>query len=170
MQHRTILLAGLLALAACAAERPSPGPRTIPQEVPPLVSHFADDAPDTVEVILRDRKPVERAELIGPGGQAYAAGPILRERIAVDADGQPIVGLQASGGSSEIDSLGVTLPLFGIDKPKSQAMMLSTARIRVQDMAAYRAGWPHWVLRLRLGTPQTTERTIEFHAPRPPEE
>jgi hypothetical protein len=170
MRLKYPLAAGLLVLAGCAAERPSQAPRTIPQEVPPLVSHFAEDAPDTVEVILRDRKPVERAELVPATGQAYDAGPIRRERIAVDADGQPIVGLQASGGSSEIDSLGVTLPLFGIEKPKAQIMMLSTARIRVADMAAYRAGWPRWIVRLRLGTPQTTERTVEFPAPRPPEE
>jgi hypothetical protein len=170
MRLRDLLLAGLLVLAGCAAERPSQGPRTIPQEVPPLVSHFAEDAADTVEVILRDRKPVERAELVAASGQAYVAGPIRHERIAVDADGQPILGLQASGGSSEIDSFGVTLPLFGIDKPKAQTMMLSTARIQVADMAAYRASWPHWIVRLRLGTPQTTQRTVEFPAPRPPEE
>ena len=162
------VLVGLL-LAGCAAERPAPDLPHMPQEVPPFINHFAEDVPDTVEVILRDRKPVEQAELVAPSGQAYAAGPIQRERIAVDADGQPIIGFQASGGEREIDSLGVTLPLFA-DKPKPEIMMLSTARIRVVDMAGYRASWPHWTVRLRLGTPQTTERTVEFPAPRPPGE
>ena len=164
------LLAGLLLLAGCAADQPSQAPRTVPMEVPPLVSHFAEDAPDTVEVVLRDRKPVERAELVDANGRAQGAGPIGHERIAVGSDGQPIIGLQASGGSSEIDSLGVTLPVLGIDRPKPEIMILSTARVRIADMAAYRADWPHWTVRLRLGTAQTTERTVEFPAPRPPEE
>jgi hypothetical protein len=168
MRLRDGILAGLLLLAGCATQPPAPDLPRVPQEVPPFLYHFAEDAPDTVEVILRDRKPVEQAELLAPDGQVYAAGPIQRERIAVDADGQPIIGFEASGGERELDSLGVTLPLFA-DRPKPEIMTLSTARIRVADMAAYRASWSRWIVRLRLGTPQTTERTVEFPAPRPPE-
>jgi hypothetical protein len=48
-------------------------------------------------------------------------------------------------------------------------MVQSHALIRVADMLSYRSGWQNWKVHLRLGTPQTSERDVEFPAPRPPE-
>jgi len=40
----------------------------------------------------------------------------------------------------------------------------------VGDMAAYRAGWPDWKIRLKVGTPEAGNvRFMEIPAPRPPE-
>jgi hypothetical protein len=159
-----LVVAAFLLLAGCAGPH---GPVGDPP--PPFTSGFADDAPNVVEVVVRDRKPVDRAELLAPDGRVLSAYKIDRERVTVDPDGRPLVGIEAEGGSSGLESFGIQLPLFGIKQPKPESLMLSDARIRIDDMTAYRAEWPHWIVRLRLGTPETTQHDVEFPAPRPPE-
>jgi hypothetical protein len=159
----SLVVAAILLLAGCAGRH---GPVGNPP--PPFTSGFADDAADVVEVVVRDHQPVDRAELVAPDGRVLSAYKIDRERVAVDPDGRPLVGIEAEGGSSGLDSFGIELPLFGIKQPKPERLMLSDARIRIDDMASYRADWPHWIIRLRLGKPEATQHDVEFPAPRPP--
>jgi hypothetical protein len=170
-----LLLAAALAtplavgLAACADESPAPAPPSRPTFT---VSFLAGSA-DTVEVTLEDRQPMEKAELLAPDGTTLAAERVATDRTVVrqDQDGLGI-GIAAEGGSSDPvhTDVGVSLPLFGTEQPSPAESYASRALIRIPDMAAYRADWQRWTLRLLLGSPTGTERKVELPAPRPPEE
>jgi hypothetical protein len=166
-----LLLAAAMAigLAACAEESPAPAPPSRPA----FTAGFLAGSPDMVEVTLEDRQPIEKAELLAPDGTRLAADRISSDRTVtrMDQDGLGI-GIAAEGGSSDsVDTdVGVSLPLFGTAQPSPAEAYDSRALIRVPDMAAYRASWPRWTLRLLLGSPTGTERKVELPAPRPPGE
>ena len=167
---RMLLAAALAAgLAACADEGPAPAPPSRPT----FTAGFLAGSPDTVEVTLEDRQPIEKAELLAPDGTTLAAGRVSTGRTITreDQDGFGI-GVTAEGGSSDPvhTDVGVSLPLFGTAQPSPAEFYASRALIRIPDMAAYRAGWQRWKLRLLLGSPTGTERNVELPAPRPPGE
>jgi hypothetical protein len=160
--------AAMLALAGCAAREPPPS------APPPLTTGFAAGLGDVVEVTMTDPQPVEQASLIAADGKAFPAYQISRDHLA--AAGQPgmaaglgfgIFGGTYSNGVSS--GFGLGFPFFGSPPPPAELVVQSHALIRVADMPAYRSGWQNWKLHLRLGTPQTSERDVEFPAPRPPE-
>lgn len=160
-----LCLLSLLLVAACAGERERPISR-------PVNAQFASQAlsEDRVEVTAIDRQAMESAELVAPDGTAIAAYQIDRNRTVVDGDGpRPSVGVGVFGGSSGHigTSVGIGFPLFGADDP-DEPVIDSRALIRVPDMAAYRAVWQTYRVRLRFGPPEN-ERVMELPAPRPPE-
>jgi len=164
---RRFLALALLVLAACAEQAPSPPP------APPMTVGFAADMPDVIQVSMIDRQPVEQATLLAPDGRSFVAYQISRDQIAVAQDpgiaagvGMGVFGGSANGISS---GFGIGFPLFGSPPPPAVPVVQSHALIHVEDMAAYRAGWQQWKLRLRMGSPETTEHDVEFPAPRPPE-
>ncbi len=164
---RFFLCLSMLLLSACS-QRPASPP--VP---PPLTVGFAAGTPDVVEVTILDRQPVEQASLIGPDGHAVAAYQIDRDRLAAASDpgiaaglGLGVIGGSSGGVSS---GFGIGFPLFGSPPPTPEPVVQSHALIRVADMTAYRVGWQYWKLHLRLGSPETSERDVEFPAPRPPD-
>ena len=166
-----LLLAVTLAigLTACAGEGPPPAPAARPT----FTAGFLPGSADTVEVTLEDRQPIEKAELLAPDGTALAADRVSADRTVTSEDQDGLgIGVIAEGGSSDPlqTDVGVSLPLFGTRQPSPAEAYASRALIRVPDMAAYRAGWQRWTLRLLLGSPTGTERTVELPAPRPPGE
>jgi hypothetical protein len=167
---RFLLAAALAAgLAACAEESPAPAPPSRPS----FTAGFLAGSPDTVEVTLEDRQPIEKAELLAPDGTTLSAERISTDRTVTRQDqGGLGIGIAAEGGSSDPvhTDVGVSLPLFGTAQPSPAEAYDSRALIRIPDMAAYRAGWQHWTLRLLLGSPTGTERKVELPAPIPPGE
>jgi hypothetical protein len=163
---RFLPLLAMLLLAACSQRPPAP------PAPPPLTVGFAAGLSDVIEVTMTDRQPVEQASLIGPDGKAIMAYQIDRDRLVVASDSGVAAGLGmgvfggSSGGVSS--GFGIGFPLFGTP-PATDSVVQSHALIRVEDMKAYRAGWPNWKLHLRLGSKETTERDVEFPAPRPPD-
>ena len=166
-----LLLAATLAigLAACVDESPPPSPPARPT----FTVGFLGGSADTVEVTLDDRQPIEKAELLAPDGTSLAADRVSADRTVTSQDQDGLgIGIAAEGGSSDPlqTDVGVSLPLFGTKQPSPAESYASRALIKVPDMAAYRAGWQRWTLRLLLGSPTGTERTVELPAPRPPGE
>lgn len=160
-----LVLLGPLALAACAGDRD----RAISS---PVAAAFAGDAADRIEVTVSDSQPVESAELVAPDGTATAAYQIDRSKTVEEGGGpEPSVGVGVFGGSSGHigTSVGINIPVGRSGAP-SDPVIDSRALIRVPDMAAYRAGWTGYRLRLHLGTTETNRRVMEIPAPRPPEE
>ena len=163
---RFFLRLAMLLLGACSHRAPAP------LAPPPLTVGFAAGLPDVVDVMMVDRQPMEQASLIGPDGKAIAAYQISRDRLVVASDSGVAAGLGlgvfggASGGVSS--GFGIGFPLFG-SPPTTDSVVQSHALIRLEDMKAYRADWQGWKLHLRLGSPETSERDVEFPAPRPPE-
>jgi hypothetical protein len=157
----------ILLLSACA-ERPAPRPAP-----PPLTAGFSVSESNVIEVVMTDAQPVEQASLIAPNGSATIAYQISRDRLA--ANSQPGIaaglGLGLFGGtySNGVSSgFGIGFPFFGSPPPPAEPVVQSHALIRIADMANYRSGWQNWKLHLRLGSPETSERDVEFPAPRPP--
>ncbi len=162
------LLLAILALAGCAAkEAPPPSP-------PPLTAGFAPGLGDVVEVTMTDPQPVEQASLIAPDGMAFPAYQINRDHQPGKSQpgmaaglGFGVFGGTYSNGVSQ--GFGIGFPFFGSPPPPAEPVVESHALIRVADMPAYRSGWRNWKLHLRMGTPETSERDVEFPAPRPPD-
>ena len=164
---RRFLCLALLLLSACAQHKgATPAP-------PPLTVGFAAGLPDVIEVTMTDRQPVQQASLVPPGGKPIEAYQISRDRLAAASDPGIAAGLGMGifGGSSGGVStgFGIGFPLFGSPPPPAEPVVQSHALIRIDDMKAYRAGWPQWKLHLHMGSPETSERDVEFPAPRPPE-
>ena len=168
--NRLLLAAALAAgLAACAGESPAPPPPSRPA----FTAGFLAGSADTVEITLEDRQPIEKAELLAPDGTTLAADRVSSDRTVTHMDDDGLgIGIAAQGGSSDPvhTDVGVSLPLFGTRQPSPAEAYDSRALIRIPDMAAYRAGWQRWTLRLLLGSPTGTERKVELPAPRPPGE
>jgi hypothetical protein len=141
----------------------------------PVVTTFAAGEPATVSVRVTDREPVERVELTDPAGRAYVAHQIDRERLSrsygrYGPSTGVGVGVGVGGGDVAVGSgVGFSFPLFGggYDDTPYGRHVASTALVRVPDMAAYRAEWPRWKVRVYLGE-GAGRRMIEVAAPPPP--
>ena len=165
-QGLSILLSGLL-LAACAGDRSEQAFKT------PVTASFAADEADIVEVRVTDEQPVEVVELIGPDGRVYTAHQILRDRLVEERGGivpNLGIGVGVTGGSSSRigTSIGLGFPLGGFGGTADEPEVLSRARIRIEDMAAYRTDWQNWKVRIQFGTTEAGPRFMEIPAPSPP--
>jgi hypothetical protein len=165
---RVALLGGILAFLAGCTEESAPPPAARPA----YSVAFAEGSADLIEVRLDDRQPIETAELLAADGTAIAAGKISSDRTTTSTEDSGLgIGVAVEGGSSGVHTdIGLGVPLFGTRQPSPIESFQSRALVRVPDMAAYRAGWQHWVLRLLLGSRTGTERQVELRAPSPPEE
>lgn len=166
---RALGLVLLALLWACADEAGRGGSQGAISR--PVSATFAAGLPDVIEVRVADPEPVEQAELRAPDGRVYPAFQIDRDRVVQEGGGySPFgVGVGVFGGSSSGvgTSFGVGLPLGGVGGAPREPQVASLARIRVDDMAAYRVDWPAWKVRLRLG--EVNPRFMELPAPRPPQ-
>jgi hypothetical protein len=124
-----------------------------------------------VEVQVTDRDAATQVELVAADGRVYPAYQILRDRtIETGGGGGPSFGLGVGGGwgswgSSGVGTgVGIGIPLGGGDYYQ-RYLVRTTARIRVEDAAAYRAGWQSWKVRVHMGE---AGRVIETPAPKPP--
>lgn len=163
MRYIHVLLA-LMILAGCSA-----GGGAIVSR--PVSAEFAKAAPDAIEVEVKDRQPVETAELVAPDGSATPAYQIDRSKVVESYAPEPAFGVGVFGGSSGHigTSVGINIPIGRSDTAPYEPVIESRALIRVPDMAAYRSNWQNWKIRIELGTSETNERVMEIPAPRPPE-
>jgi hypothetical protein len=168
MRLKLMLIAlGLCLLGACAEE-----PEPLSYGPPPLETGFAPDRPDVVVVVLRDRQPVEKAELVDSEDHWYPIDAISRVDLGPQTSGgiPPQIALGAAGGSAGMVSagVGVGFPIFGSEAPAAEPLVASSFSVRIPNMDYYRMSWAHWKFRVTLGSPSTSERKVEFAAPRPP--
>ena len=145
----------------------------------PVVTSFAGSEQDTVKVQVTDPQPVTRVELLAPDGRILLAHQIDRERLTRQGGGyygQPTVGVGVGGGSGGCCwgsgggvgvGLGFGFPLGDAREPDyGPGAVASTALVHVPDMAAYRAQWQQWKVRIYLGE-GAGERMVEVAAPQP---
>lgn len=138
----------------------------------PVTATFVPGHPDILEVQIRDHQAANEVALVAPGGATIAA-------YQLDATKQVIVPQESSGvnfglgvaGGSEGDvrtGIGIGFPIFGsAAPPRAETEVLTRARVRIVDLAAYRADWQRWVLRVMFDAGQSTERKMEIVAPQP---
>ena len=136
------------------------------------------DDGEIIVIELQDRRTFDTARLVAPDGTEIAAFLIDRERT--DYAGDNGSGMSwgigtgvavGTGGSSGVGvGVGIGFPIGGSGSNDPSTISYRTeAQIRVPDMAAYRANWQEWVLRIHLPKDELwTERTIELPAPEPP--
>ncbi len=141
----------------------------------PVVTSFSTSEQDTLQVQVTDREPVTKAELAASDGRIFLAHQIDRERLTRQDGGygEPSMGVGVAGGSGGHVGTGVGVGFgfpfiiggsdeYGYREPR----VASTALIHVPDMAAYRAQWQQWKVRVYLGE-GANERMIEVAAPQP---
>jgi hypothetical protein len=159
----------LLALGACAGDGARQA-RGNADELGPVTADFTA-SPDTIEVRVRDRQPVDRVELAGPAGEIVIAWRLERERVAAGAAPSPKFGLGVGifGGSSTRvgTSVGIGFPLGGVENAPDEPYVISIALVRLPDLAAYRATWRQWSVRIRLGDADSNYRFMQIPAPAP---
>lgn len=163
----------LLALAGCGSGQPSAPPAGWPE----ISAGFQPGAAaQVIELLVVDPLPLDGAELIWPDGRVVPSDPIATIAHGGASSGYSGggvgVGFGVFGGSASGTStgIGLSLPIFGFgggaERPSTYE---SRTRFFVPDMEAYRAGWPSWRIRLRLGNPmQGTPRYHLIAAPPPP--
>ncbi|MBX6323398.1 MAG: hypothetical protein IRY94_16360 [Rhodospirillaceae bacterium] len=175
---RLFLAAALaLALAGCASgEMRGTGPAGTP-----LLAGFVPGSANVVQVTVEDREPVDRVELVGPDGRTYAAPTVEHSQILYDQDrygytrgyrpgyyNPPYdlrVGAFGSSAGHVAGGVGFGIPFYGADETIQRPVgVKSLARITVDDMNAYEAGWQQWRTRIRFAD----GRVIEIPAPAPP--
>lgn len=174
MKTPILMLISAFLIAACSGQQAADSPAGTPEN--PVVTSFSTSEKDTLDVQVTDREPVTQAELTTTDGQVFPAHQIERERLNRSSGGsygQPSmgVGVGVGGGSGGVGvgtGVGFGFPLGGgsYDGPRGPRVA-STARIRVPDMAAYRAHWQQWTVRVTLGD-GGSRRVIEVGAPPPP--
>lgn len=173
MKTPILMLISAFLMAACAGQQGASSPAGTPEN--PVVTSFSTSEKDTLDVQVTDRQPVTQAELATGNGQTVAAHSIDRERLNRSGGGygQPSMGVGVgvgggSGGFGVGSGIGLGFPLGGgtYDGPRD-SRVASTAKIRVPDMAAYRANWQQWTVRVTLGD-GGSRRVLEVGAPPPP--
>jgi hypothetical protein len=176
MKTPILILISAFLMAGCANNHGAAAQRGTPAN--PVVTSFSESEQDTVKVQVTDPQPVTRVELAAPDGRILLAHQMDRERLIRQGGsyyGQPTVGFGVGGGSGGCCwsgsgvgvGLGFGFPLGDArqtdDRP---AGVISTALVRVPDMAAYRAQWQQWKVRIYLGE-GANERMVEVAAPPP---
>ena len=168
MRNAVIACLALAALSACASDRNSTGAEAAKSD---YAASFAPEAADLLLVEVRDQDPVRAARLVAPDGSVYEAHAIDTDRIRGSGGGgfYPSVGVGVGGGSNSGVSTGVGIgfPIFGGGGGGAgRTEYRSTARIRVPDLAAYRANWQKYELRVTLGE-GAEEHQVVIPAPEP---
>ena len=139
----------------------------------PVTASFVEGYPTIIEVQIRDQQAADKVELVAPGGGATAAYQLdTTSQVSIPRQDDGVdVGIVASGGSSGgvRTGIGIGFPLFGsAEAPEPVTEVLTRARIRLANTAAYQADWRHWVVRIRFGMGSANERKTEIPAPQPP--
>jgi hypothetical protein len=154
MRNAVIACLALVALAACASDKEraaAEAPR------PDYLASFAPEAADLLLVEVRDDDPVRAARLVAPDGAAIEAHAIDSERHSRGGGGggfYPSVGVGVGGGSGGggvSTGVGIGFPIFGGGGGGGRTEYESVARIRIPDLAAYRANWQSYEVRVTLG-------------------
>jgi len=127
------------------------------------------DDGEIIVVALEDARTFDQAVLVAPDGSEIPAFSMERDRETNTQAVQPSLGTGVSGGSNGVGvGVGLSFPLGGFDDDTSIDYR-TRAQIRVPDMAAYRANWQQWVLRIHQPMENIYgERTLTFPAPEPP--
>ncbi len=154
-----------LLVSACAGD--PPGGRSTPRDV--SGSAFFREAEDTIEVRGFGRWPLRRAVLVSPDGSSLDALDIRNERVAGEEPGlRPSVGIGGSGGSRSGTDIGVGISIPILGGGGTPASIASGASFPVIEMAAYRATWKLWVVRMEFDGPEGRARHLDVPAPEPP--
>ena len=168
---RTLVIAclALAALAACASDRDRAAAEA---PKPDYLATFAPEAADLLLIEVRDDDPVRAARLVAPDGSGVEAHAIDTERRSRGGGGggfYPSVGVGVGGGSNSGVSTGVGIgfPIFGGGGGRAREEFQSVARIRLPDVAAYRANWQKYEVRVTLGE-GADEHEVVIPAPEPP--
>ena len=127
------------------------------------------DDGEIIVVELEDVRSFDQAVLVAPDGTEFPAFSMERDRETSTQAVQPSVGTGVSGGSNGVGvGVGLSIPLGGFDDDTSVDYR-TRAQIRVPDMAAYRASWQQWQLRIHQPMEDIYgERTLVLPAPEPP--
>ena len=127
------------------------------------------DDGEIIVVELEDVRSFDQAVLVAPDGTEFPAFSMERDRETSTQAVQPSVGTGVSGGSNGVGvGVGLSIPLGGFDDDTSVDYR-TRAQIRVPDMAAYRASWQQWTLRIHQPMEDIYgERTLTLPAPKPP--
>jgi hypothetical protein len=169
MRNAVIACLALVALAACASDRE----RAAAAAKPDYVASFAPEASDLLLIEVRDDDPVRAARLVAPDGAAVEAHAIDTNRTSRGGGGggiYPSVGVGVGGGSNSGVSTGVGIgfPIFGGGGGgRVREEYESVARIRIPDLAAYRANWQKYEVRVTLGK-GGEQHEVVVPAPEPP--
>jgi hypothetical protein len=168
MRNAVIACLALVALAACASDRQ----RAAEADEPAYAASFAPESADLLMVEVRDEDPVRAARLVAPDGAAVEAHAIDTERRSRSGGGggfYPSVGVGVGTGSNSGVSTGVGIgfPIFGGGGGAAREEFQSVARIHIPDLAAYRANWQKYEIRVTLGE-GADEHEVVIPAPEPP--
>jgi hypothetical protein len=168
MRKAVIACLALAALAACASDQKSNAGADAQSD---YAASFAPEASDLLLVEVRDEDPVRAARLVAPDGSATEAHAIDTERTRGSGGGggvYPSIGVGVGGGSNSgvATGVGIGFPIFGGGGGGGRPEYRSTARIHVPDMAAYRANWQKYELRVTVGE-GTDQHQIVIPAPEP---
>ena len=127
------------------------------------------DDGEIIVVALEDVRSFDQAVLIAPDGTEIPAFSMERDRETNTQAVQPSLGTGVSGGSGGVGvGIGLSIPLGNYDDDVSIDYR-TRAQIRVPDMAAYRASWQEWELRIHQPMEDIYgERTLLLPAPEPP--
>ena len=169
MRNAVIACLALVALAACASDKDRAAAEA---PKPDYLASFAPEAADLLLIEVRDEDPVLAARLVAPDGTTTEAHAIDTERHATGGGGggfYPAVGVGVGGGSNSGVSTGVGIgfPIFGGGGGGGRLEYESVARIRIPDLAAYRASWQKYEIRAMLGE-GGSEHEVVIPAPEPP--
>jgi hypothetical protein len=161
-----ILISALLTAGCAAQQGEAPAASAGSYQ---LSAAFADGGDQLIRVVVTGEKPAAAIELVSPAGQVARAERIERTRISQRQAGQPAIsmGVGVFGGSSSGvgTAVGIGVPLGGGGNEQGQSFTRSEADLPVGDMAAYRADWQRWQIRVSFDGPP---RQIMTPAPRPP--
>lgn len=172
MKNNALTALGILVtVAACGYD--SPKPSAIDDSVSSAIS--AEDA-NVIVVNISDPLPVKSARLIDPAGIATDAFAIDTSRNTYferrSGSYGPNVGVGIGGGSNGGVStgIGIGIPLFGSGSSSGSStthlVTDSRIRVRVNDMAAYRANWQRYKLAVDLDN-GVRRRSFEMTPPAP---
>jgi len=173
MKTPILMLFSAFLTVACTAHQGHP--TYVAQPANPVVTSFSTSEKGTIEIQVTDQEPAKQAELAAPDGHVFLAYSIDREQVTSQGDGYaPSVGFGVGVGTSGSHTgvgtgIGFGIPfVIGDDNPPVPASWVrSMARIRVNDLAAYRASWQQWKVRVHFGN-GANQRMLEVAAPPPP--
>ena len=144
-----VALMVLLTLVGCAMRSSAPARAT---------ARFID--PATVEVVVVDRLPIDRAILVMPSAKV-AAQSIETARWSLN--GPAIAWFGIDKDSAAFVGFGPVLRP-GTSQPRQA---VSVARVAIPDVGAYWAAWQRSEIRITLGVRGSATRTLAVDAPNP---
>lgn len=151
-----------------APDRPARGPA---QDLPPIDTRIPADAPNRINVTIRDPLPVSTAILIDAQGNQLIATRIDHDRLAYGGRGAgwPRIGVGVMGGSNSGVSTGVGIgfPLLPQTTEAAGSIYESHFSFLLPDQAAYASSWQRWKIHVDLSD-GVNRRSFETLPPAPP--